>query len=108
MVQKRFGRLFDIVVVDQPTGLGPGIYFPLDCMPTAGMSRGETEATVRLIRRIARGKTLVIVEHDMSVVFDLAETISVLVYGRVIATGTPAEIRANRAVKEAYLGSEEP
>ena len=75
--------------------------------PTAGMSRGETEATVRLIRRIARGKTLVIVEHDMSVVFDLAETISVLVYGRVIATGTPAEIRANRAVKEAYLGSED-
>ena len=74
--------------------------------PTAGMSRSETEQTVQLIRRIARGKTLVIVEHDMSVVFDLAETISVLVYGRVIATGTPAEIRADRSVKEAYLGSE--
>jgi branched-chain amino acid transport system ATP-binding protein len=74
--------------------------------PTAGMSRGETEQTVELVRRIAHGRTLVIVEHDMSVVFDLAETISVLVYGRVIAIGTPAEIRANRLVKEAYLGSE--
>jgi branched-chain amino acid transport system ATP-binding protein len=74
--------------------------------PTAGMSRSETEQTVELVRRIAHGRTLVIVEHDMSVVFDLAETISVLVYGRVIAIGTPAEIRANRLVKEAYLGSE--
>lgn len=74
--------------------------------PTAGMSRSETEQTVQLIRKIARGKTLVIVEHDMSVVFDLAETISVLVYGRVIATGTPTEIRADRSVQEAYLGTE--
>ena len=74
--------------------------------PTAGMSRSETEQTVQLIRKISRGRTLVIVEHDMSVVFDLAETISVLVYGRIIATGTPAEIRANRLVQEAYLGSE--
>ena len=74
--------------------------------PTAGMSRSETEQAVGLIRSIARDRTLVIVEHDMGVVFDLAETISVLVYGQIIATGTPAEIRANRSVKEAYLGVE--
>ena len=55
---------------------------------------------------VTEGKTLVIVEHDMSVVFDLADRISVLVYGQVIATGTPEEIRANRAVQEAYLGEE--
>jgi branched-chain amino acid transport system ATP-binding protein len=73
--------------------------------PTAGMSRSETEHAVALIRRVTQGKTLVIVEHDMSVVFDLADRISVLVYGQVIATDTPPRIRANAAVQEAYLGS---
>jgi branched-chain amino acid transport system ATP-binding protein len=73
--------------------------------PTAGMSRTETEAAVELIRKISVGRTLLIVEHDMSVVFGLADRISVLVYGRVIATGTPAEIRANEKVREAYLGA---
>jgi branched-chain amino acid transport system ATP-binding protein len=73
--------------------------------PTAGMSRSETEHAVALIRRVSEGKTLVIVEHDMSVVFDLADRISVLVYGQVIATDTPQRIRANAAVQEAYLGS---
>ena len=58
--------------------------------PTAGMSRSETEHAVALIRRVTEGKTLVIVEHDMGVVFDLADRISVLVYGEVIATDTPA------------------
>ena len=72
--------------------------------PTAGMSHSETEYAVALIRRVTQGKTLVMVEHDMSVVFDLADTITVLVYGQVIASGPPAEIRANRAVQEAYLG----
>ncbi len=72
--------------------------------PTAGMSRAESGEAVALIRRITEGKTLVMVEHDMSVVFGLANRISVLVYGRIIATGTPAEIRANPAVQEAYLG----
>jgi len=72
--------------------------------PTAGMSRSETEHAVALIRRVSEGKTLVIVEHDMSVVFDLADRISVLVYGQVIATDTPERIRANPAVQEAYLG----
>jgi branched-chain amino acid transport system ATP-binding protein len=55
---------------------------------------------------VSEGKTLVMVEHDMSVVFGLADRISVLVYGQVIATGTPAEIRGNKAVQEAYLGVE--
>jgi len=73
--------------------------------PTAGMSKSETRDAVALIRRVTEGKTLIMVEHDMSVVFDLADRISVLVYGEIIATGTPAEIRANRAVQEAYLGT---
>jgi branched-chain amino acid transport system ATP-binding protein len=73
--------------------------------PTAGMSRSETEHAVALIRRVTEGKTLVVVEHDMSVVFDLADRISVLVYGQVIATDTPERIRADAAVQEAYLGT---
>src|SRR5262249_17978067 len=59
---------------------------------------------VALIRRVTQGKTLMMVEHDMRVVFDLADTITVLVYGKVIATGPPAAIRSDRAVQEAYLG----
>jgi branched-chain amino acid transport system ATP-binding protein len=74
--------------------------------PTAGMSRAETERTVELVRRLSEGRTLVIVEHDMSVVFGLADRISVLVYGEIIAAGTPAEIRGNARVREAYLGEE--
>jgi branched-chain amino acid transport system ATP-binding protein len=74
--------------------------------PTAGMSHSETAEAVALIRNVTEGKTLVMVEHDMSVVFGLADRISVLVYGEVIATGTPEEIRGNRRVQEAYLGSE--
>jgi branched-chain amino acid transport system ATP-binding protein len=74
--------------------------------PTAGMSRSETAHVVELVRRVTEGKTLVMVEHDMGVVFNLADRISVLVYGEVIATGTPEEIRANPAVQEAYLGKE--
>ena len=73
--------------------------------PTAGMSHSEVEQAVSLIRRISEGKTLLIVEHDMGVVFDLADRISVLVYGEIIATGTPSEIRASAAVQEAYLGT---
>jgi branched-chain amino acid transport system ATP-binding protein len=73
--------------------------------PTAGMSNTETDNAVELIRRVSRGKTLVMVEHDMKVVFDLADVITVLVYGQVIASGPPQAVRANRAVQEAYLGS---
>ncbi len=72
--------------------------------PTAGMSHSETEAVVDLIRRVTEGRTLVMVEHDMGVVFNLADRISVLVYGEIIATGTPEEVRGNPAVQEAYLG----
>jgi branched-chain amino acid transport system ATP-binding protein len=73
--------------------------------PTAGMSHSETEAAVELIRGVSEGKTLLMVEHDMSVVFGLADRISVLVYGEVIASDTPAAIRGNAAVQEAYLGT---
>jgi branched-chain amino acid transport system ATP-binding protein len=73
--------------------------------PTAGMSRSEAAHVVELVRRVSEGKTLLMVEHDMGVVFNLADRISVLVYGEVLATGTPAEIRSNTAVQEAYLGS---
>ena len=72
--------------------------------PTAGMSRAETGQAVEMIRRISEGRTLLIVEHDMSVVFGLADRISVLVYGEIIASGPPDEIRASAKVKEAYLG----
>jgi branched-chain amino acid transport system ATP-binding protein len=72
--------------------------------PTAGMSRHETASAVALIRRLTEGRTLVMVEHDMSVVFGLADRISVLVYGEVIASGPPEQIRADPRVKEAYLG----
>ncbi|MDE2579449.1 MAG: ABC transporter ATP-binding protein [Hyphomicrobiales bacterium] len=74
--------------------------------PTAGMSKAETEQAVALIRKISEGRTLVMVEHDMSVVFGLADRISVLVYGQIIASDTPQAIRQNKAVREAYLGEE--
>ncbi len=72
--------------------------------PTAGMSHAETAEMVALIRQVTDGKTLVMVEHDMGVVFDLADRISVLVYGEIIASDTPEKIRANPAVQSAYLG----
>jgi branched-chain amino acid transport system ATP-binding protein len=72
--------------------------------PTAGMSRSETTAAVRLIRKVSTNRTLLMVEHDMDVVFGLADRISVLVRGTVIASGSPDAIRANPAVQEAYLG----
>lgn len=74
--------------------------------PTAGMSMSETKRAVDLIRSVTEGKTLVVVEHDMSVVFDLADRISVLVYGEIIATDAPDSIRSNPQVQEAYLGKE--
>ncbi|MGH1352401.1 MAG: ABC transporter ATP-binding protein [Methyloligellaceae bacterium] len=74
--------------------------------PTQGMSHSETDKIVELIGEIGKDKTMVIVEHDMGVVFSLADRISVLVYGEIIATGKPEEIRANKNVQEAYLGTE--
>ena len=72
--------------------------------PTAGMSHSETEHVVQLIREVTQGKTLLMVEHDMSVVFNLADRIAVLVYGEVIAHDTPERIRGDARVQEAYLG----
>ena len=70
----------------------------------AGMSKEETQDAVSLIRNLTEGKTVVIIEHDMDVVFNLADRITVLHYGKILATGTPAEIRNNQDVKDAYLG----
>ncbi|MES9966594.1 MAG: ABC transporter ATP-binding protein [Sedimenticola sp.] len=76
--------------------------------PTAGMSRHDTNRTIDLLKRIKeRGMTKVIIEHDMHVVFSLADRISVLAQGRIIADGTPDEIRGNPKVQEAYLGGAE-
>jgi len=72
--------------------------------PTAGMSRDETHHAVELIKRLTEGKTVVIIEHDMDVVFSLADRITVLHYGQILASGPPAEIKQNQAVKDAYLG----
>jgi branched-chain amino acid transport system ATP-binding protein len=73
--------------------------------PTAGMSRAETTRFVELIREVTVGRTLLTVEHDMGVVFGLADRIAVLVYGEVIAFDTPDKVRADPRVQEAYLGS---
>jgi branched-chain amino acid transport system ATP-binding protein len=74
--------------------------------PTAGMSRAETDRIVSLIRNVSENRTLLMIEHDMGVVFDLADRISVLVYGEVIASDTPERIKANAEVQQAYLGTE--
>lgn len=73
--------------------------------PTAGMSKTETSHFIALIKQVTVGKTLLTVEHDMGVVFGLADKIAVVVYGEVIAFDTPAAVRANPRVQEAYLGS---
>jgi len=75
--------------------------------PTAGMSREETRHTVELIRRLTEGRTMVIIEHDMDVVFSIADRITVLHHGEILATGTPQEIRNSPEVKGAYLGEVE-
>ena len=75
--------------------------------PTSGMSVDETHNAVALIRRLTEGKTMVIIEHDMDVVFSLADRITVLHLGGILASGTPDEIRDNQAVKDAYLGEME-
>jgi branched-chain amino acid transport system ATP-binding protein len=72
--------------------------------PTAGMNAAESAHAVALIRKVSEGRTLIMVEHDMGVVFDLADRISVLVYGRILASDTPERIRENAEVQEAYLG----
>lgn len=79
-----------------------------DCLlldePTAGMNRSEAQAVIALIRRVSEGKSLLMVEHDMQVVFELADRIAVMVYGKIIACDTPEKIRNHPQVQEAYLG----
>ncbi len=71
--------------------------------PSAGMTREQTKEAIALIKKVTRGKTLMVVEHDMEVVFNMADRITVLTYGMVLASGSPEEIRRNEKVKEAYL-----
>ncbi|MBX9817771.1 MAG: ABC transporter ATP-binding protein [Burkholderiaceae bacterium] len=85
--------------------LGGGANVILLDEPTAGMSKSETSRFVDLIKEVTKGKTLLTVEHDMGVVFGLADKIAVVVLGEVIAFDTPEAVRANPRVQEAYLGS---
>ena len=87
-------------------------FVPVEPFSSTGLTEGQhtfslaaTDNAVELIRRVSAGKTLVMVEHDMRVVFGLADVITVLVYGQVIASGPPQLVRANTAVQEAYLGA---
>ena len=75
--------------------------------PTAGLSKHETSDIVERIKKICADKTLLLVEHDMSVVFSISDTISVLAYGKIIASGKPEDIKKEKIVQEAYLGSVE-
>lgn len=74
--------------------------------PTAGMTREETASTIEMVDTVTKGTSMIIIEHDMDVVFSLANTISVLHYGTILASGEPHEIRNNEQVKTAYLGEE--
>jgi branched-chain amino acid transport system ATP-binding protein len=85
--------------------IGGGANFILLDEPTAGMSNSETARFIQLIKDVTVGKTLLTVEHDMGVVFGLADKIAVVVYGEVLAFDTPDAVRANARVQEAYLGS---
>ena len=75
--------------------------------PMAGMSAEETQKLIAILKKLKTGKTMILIEHDMNAVFSLADRITVMVYGKIIATGSPKEIRANQNVKAAYLGDEE-
>src|SRR2546429_379191 len=91
-----------------PNGAGKTTFFRLisgETVPTAGMSPEETDATMRLIRELATGRTVVLVEHKMKVVMGISDRITVLHQGQVLADGTPEEIRANTRVQQTYLGA---
>ena len=74
--------------------------------PMAGMGHDESQRMIALLAALKRRQTIVLVEHDMDAVFRLADRISVLVYGRIIATGSPEQIRMNEEVRKAYLGED--
>jgi branched-chain amino acid transport system ATP-binding protein len=74
--------------------------------PMAGMGIDESQRMIELLATLKRRQTMILVEHDMDAVFKLADRIAVLVYGRIVATGLPEEIRANAEVRRAYLGEE--
>jgi branched-chain amino acid transport system ATP-binding protein len=76
--------------------------------PLAGLGHDESISVIALLREVSKGRTLVLVEHDMDAVFSMADRITVLSGGRVLETGSPAQIRKSRAVREAYLGDEQP
>jgi ABC-type branched-subunit amino acid transport system ATPase component len=90
--------------LDLGLALAGGAHTLLLDEPTAGMNRAEAVRAIDLIRETTRGRTLLMIEHDMDAVFGLADRVSVLVQGRVIATGTPESIRADEQVRAAYLG----
>jgi branched-chain amino acid transport system ATP-binding protein len=90
--------------LDLGIALAGGAHTLLLDEPTAGMNRAEAARAIELIRNTTAGRTLLMVEHDMDAVFALADRISVLVQGRIIASGSPAAIRADAAVRAAYLG----
>ena len=75
--------------------------------PMAGMGAEETQKLIAILKKLKTGKTMILIEHDMNAVFSLSDRITVMVYGKIIATGSPKEIRANQKVKAAYLGDEE-
>ncbi len=85
--------------------IGSGAEVILLDEPTAGLSKPEIEEVIKLIQNVTKGKTLILVEHDMNVVFSISNCISVLVYGQIIATGEPEEVRQKKEVQEAYLGT---
>jgi branched-chain amino acid transport system permease protein len=72
--------------------------------PLAGMSPQERVETVKLLKSLSKGRTMIVIDHDMDALFELAERVTVLQEGRVLVEGTPDEIKANPAVQEAYLG----
>jgi branched-chain amino acid transport system ATP-binding protein len=75
--------------------------------PMAGMGAEETQKLIAILKKLKPGKTMILIEHDMNAVFSLADRITVMVYGQIIATGSPKEIRSNQKVKAAYLGDGE-
>jgi branched-chain amino acid transport system ATP-binding protein len=91
--------------LDLGIALAGGAHTLLLDEPTAGMNRAEAARAIELIREATAGRTLLMIEHDMDAVFAIADRISVLVQGRVIASGAPAAIRADAAVRDAYLGA---